>query len=102
MGTPCWWRIRARHAVPLLTRGDEGSLDFYFDSWLRFARWGRCYVAGARIQSKGKMRRSLVLEALPCQPQAGFVQAISSLPNIFMASVSESERLVHFFCRLIL
>ena len=47
------------------------------------------------------MRRSLVLEALPCQPQAGFVHVISSLPNIFMASDSESEVLRHFFSRLI-
>ena len=55
-------------------------------------------VAGARTQSKGRMRRSRVLEALPCQPQAGLVQAISSLPNIFMASDSERELLRHFFC----
>ena len=47
------------------------------------------------------MRRSLVLRALPCQPQLGLVQAISSLPNIFMASDSERELLLHFFCRLI-
>ena len=61
----------------------------------------KCQVAGARTQSKGRMRRSLVLRALPCQPQLGLVQAISSLPNIFMASDSERELLLHFFCRLI-
>ena len=46
------------------------------------------------------MRRSRVLEALPCQPQEGLEQERFSLPNIFMASASESEVLRHFFSRL--
>jgi hypothetical protein len=42
------------------------------------------------------------LDAFPCHPQLGLVQEISSSPNISMASASESETLLHFFCRLML
>jgi len=55
-----------------------------------------------RIQLNGKIRRSFVLEALPCHPQVGLVQESSSSPNISIASSSESDRLVHFFCKLML
>src|SRR4029077_4232824 len=77
--------------------------SFHKSGWYGRIRWWRklLHVAGARTQSKGRMRRSLVLRAFPCQPQLGLVQAISSLPNILMASVSESEVLLHFFSRLI-
>lgn len=59
-------------------------------------------VAGDSIQLNRRIRRSFVLEALPCQPQLGLVQARSSFPNIFIASVSESDALVHFLCKLML
>ena len=55
-----------------------------------------------RIQLNGKIRRSFVLEALPCHPQVGMAQESSSFPNISMAWSSESERLAHFFCKLML
>lgn len=42
------------------------------------------------------------MDALPCQPQLGLVQARSSFPNIFIASVSERDALVHFLCKLML
>jgi len=48
-------------------------------------------VAGENIQSKGSIRRSFVLETLPCQPQFAFVHEIFSSPNIFIAWVSESD-----------
>lgn len=46
-------------------------------------------------------RRSLVLDALPCQPQLGLVQASCSFPNIFIASASESDAL-HLRCKFML
>jgi hypothetical protein len=54
-------------------------------------------VAGESIQLNGRIRRSLVLDAFPRQPQLGFVQESSSFPNIFIASASESDALSHFF-----
>jgi hypothetical protein len=60
------------------------------------------YVAGASTQSKRRTRRTLVLDAFPCHPQAGFVQERSSSPNILIASCSESDMLLHFLCRLML
>src|SRR5262245_19194349 len=51
-------------------------------------------VAGENTQSKGKIRKSLVLDAFPRQPQSE--QVIFSLPNTFIASVSESDELGHF------
>jgi hypothetical protein len=60
------------------------------------------YVTGESIQLKGRIRSSFVLDAFPCHPQLGFVQERSSSPNILIASSSESDTLLHFFCRLIL
>ena len=57
---------------------------------------------GEKIQSKGRIRRSRVFEAFPCQPHRGFSQAISSRPKIFIASFSESAGFEHFRCKLIL
>jgi hypothetical protein len=57
---------------------------------------------GEKIQSNGKMRSSLVFEALPCQPHLGFSQETSSFPKIFIASISDSSGLEHFLCRLML
>jgi hypothetical protein len=65
-------------------------------------REGLAQFAGEKIQSKGKIRRSLVFDTFPCQPHRGFSQAISSSPKIFMASFSESAGLEHFRCKLIL
>ena len=48
-------------------------------------------VAGESIHVKGRIRSSFVLDAFPCQPQLGFVQARSSFPNIFMASTSDND-----------
>jgi hypothetical protein len=58
--------------------------------------------AGEKIQSKGRMRRSLVFDTFPCQPHLGLSQVISSSPKIFIASFSESAGLEHFRCKLIL
>jgi hypothetical protein len=52
-------------------------------------------VAGENIQLKGMIRRSLVLEILPRQPQFALVQEISSFPNIAMAWTSDSDALEH-------
>ena len=62
----------------------------------------RIQVVGENIQSKGKIRRSFVLDAFPCQPQFGLAQEIRSSPNIFMASMSESDGLEHFRWKLML
>lgn len=68
-----------------------------------FGRWEWLFrqIAADRIQLKGKIRRSFVFDAFPCQPQFGFVQKTSSAPNISIASASESETLLHFLSRLI-
>jgi hypothetical protein len=58
-------------------------------------------VAGDNTQLKGRIRSSFALHAFPCQPQRGFGQESSSSPKIFMASFSESDTVLHFFCRLI-
>jgi len=58
--------------------------------------------AGEKIQSKGRIRRSLVFDTFPCQPHRGLSQAISSSPKIFMASFSESAGFEHFRCKLML
>ena len=58
--------------------------------------------AGEKIQSKGRIRSSLVFDTFPCQPHLGLSQAISSSPKIFIASFSESAGLEHFRCKLIL
>ena len=72
----------------------------------RSPRWGekrgKIQFTGEKIQSKGKIRRSLVLDTLPCQPHLGLSQTISSSPKIFIASFSESAGLEHFRCKLIL
>ena len=57
---------------------------------------------GEKIQSKGRIRKSLVFDTFPCQPHLGLSQAISSSPKIFIASFSESAGLEHFRCKLIL
>jgi hypothetical protein len=62
----------------------------------------RAQFTGEKIQSKGKIRRSLVFDTFPCQPHRGFSQAISSSPKIFIASFSESAGFEHFRCKLIL
>ena len=59
-------------------------------------------VTGASIQLKGRIRRSFALDAFPCQPQLAYGQVSSSSPNNFIASVSDSDTLPHFFCRLML
>lgn len=61
-----------------------------------------CQVAEEKIQLNGRIRRSFVLDAFPCQPHFGFPQEISSFPKIRIASVSESEDLEHLRCKLIL
>lgn len=53
-------------------------------------------AAGENIQLKVRIRSSLVLDTFPCQPQSGFVQEISSSPNISIASMSESDAFEHF------
>src|SRR3984893_18855999 len=58
--------------------------------------------AGENTQWKGSIRRSLVLEPFPRQPQFGFTQAISSLANIFIASSSDSDAFEHLRCKLML
>ena len=50
----------------------------------------------------GRIRRSRVFDAFPCHPQFGLEQEISSRPNFFMASSSERDALLHFFCRYML
>jgi hypothetical protein len=62
----------------------------------------RRQVAGESIQLNGKIRRSFVVDAFPCQPQLGLAQESSSSPNISIASVSESDAFVHFLCTLML
>jgi hypothetical protein len=57
----------------------------------------QCQDAGEKIQLKGRIRRTLVLDAFPRQPQLGFVQERSSFANIFIASASERDTLPHFF-----
>ena len=59
-------------------------------------------VTGARIQSKGRIRRSFADDTFPCQPHRGLSQEISSSPKIFMASASESATLEHLRCKLML
>lgn len=59
-----------------------------------------CQLVADTIQSKGRIRRILVFEAFPCQPHFGLSQEISSSPNIFIASISESAGLTHFLCKL--
>ena len=56
--------------------------------------------AGEKIQLKGRIRRSLALDAFPRQPQCGLGQEICSPPNSSIASASESQALEHFRCRL--
>src|SRR5262252_869303 len=46
-------------------------------------------VAGASIQLKGSIRRSLASDAFPCQPQLACGHDSSSPPNNFIASVSD-------------
>jgi hypothetical protein len=58
--------------------------------------------AGEKIQSKGRIRSSLVFDTFPCQPHRGLSQVISSSPKIFIASFSDSAGLEHFRCKLIL
>jgi hypothetical protein len=60
------------------------------------------YCAGEKIQSKGRIRKSLVVDALPVHPHLGLSQAISSSPKIFMASFSERAGSEHFRWKLIL
>jgi hypothetical protein len=60
------------------------------------------YRAGEKIQSKGRIRKSLVFDALPVHPHRGLSQAISSSPKIFIASFSESAGSEHFLWKLIL
>jgi hypothetical protein len=57
---------------------------------------------GEKIQSKGRIRRSLAFDTFPCQPHRGLSQTISSLAKIFIASFSESAGLEIFRCKLIL
>ena len=66
------------------------------------ARHPQTQVAGENIQLNGRIRRSLAFEALPRQPQSGWAQDICSFPKISLASVSESEGLLHFRCRFML
>jgi hypothetical protein len=58
--------------------------------------------AGEKIQSKGKIRRSLVFDTLPLQPHRGLSQVKCSSPKIFMASFSERVGSEHFRCKLML
>jgi hypothetical protein len=51
----------------------------------RAASLMQCQDAGEKIQLKGKIRRTLVFDAFPRQPQLGFVQERSSFANIFIA-----------------
>jgi len=57
---------------------------------------------GEKIQSKGKIRSSLVFDAFPCHPHRGFSQETSSSPKIFIASISDSAGFEHFLCKLML
>jgi hypothetical protein len=70
------------------------------DRWRRTIQLS-AYRAGEKIQSKGRIRKSLVLDALPVQPHRGLSQEISSSPKIFMASFSESAGSEHFRWKLI-
>jgi hypothetical protein len=67
---------------------------------------GRCpqqnQVAGENTQSNGRIRRSFVFDAFPCQPQLGLKQDSFSLPKIFMTSTSDSDACVHFFSKFML
>ena len=56
--------------------------------------------AGEKTQLKGRIRRSLALDAFPRQPHCGLAQEIFSPPNSSIASSSESEALEHFRCRV--
>ena len=44
----------------------------------------------------GKMRRSLAVEAFPCQPHFNFWHESSTSPNISMASPSDKDSFEHF------
>jgi hypothetical protein len=74
--------------------------DIHQIAGIRSGAFGQ--LTGEKIQSKGRIRKSLVFETLPCQPQRGLSQTISSSPKIFIASFSESAGLEHFRCKLIL
>lgn len=63
---------------------------------------GRGHLTKENTQSKGRIRRSLVFDAFPCQPHFGLSQVISSSPKIFIASTSDSAAFEHFRCRLML
>ena len=62
----------------------------------------RRQVAEESIQLNGRIRRSCVWDAFPCQRHLGLLQEISSSPNISTASSAESKTFAHFLCKLIL
>jgi hypothetical protein len=84
----CDLRARQQTVEPFLT-----GKCFDFVSWI-------FQVAGASIQLKGRIRRIFASDAFPCQPQLAYGQDRFSFPNNFIASVSDSDTLAHFFCRL--
>ena len=89
----------------LYSLGLESSRVLRLHTWLQSGEpLERCVlqVTGASIQLKGRIRRSFALDAFPCQPQLAYGQVSSSSPNNFIASVSDSDTLPHFFCRLML
>jgi len=61
-----------------------------------------CQLTAENIQSKGRIRRILVFETFPCQPHFGLSQEISSSPKSLIASISESDGMTHFRCKVML
>jgi hypothetical protein len=79
-----------------------GGRSEWLDTDQRERKPNRRQIAGDNTQLKGRIRRSRVLDAFPCQPQLGLVQDRFSSPNSSIASVSESDLLLHFIWKLIL
>jgi hypothetical protein len=88
------------HLTIWIWNGNTGPLSAVSLGEQRGEEFGQ--FTGEKIQSNGRIRKSLVFDTFPCHPHRGLSQAISSSPKIFIASFSESAGLEHFRCKLIL